>query len=1051
MANFTPKVPAAEAPNYMRLVGDVIPNRGPGILTAGIGDLFEGATKGADSVIQGYITDKVQREVDAGEQQEILRLEQDLQKARGTKTPSVGAESAPGEPTDITYGGTENTTSDLPYGGVSDTPSDLPYGGLGANGSGSPLTDMSAQALPPGLKSGLDRAEKLSAVNEAGVSKQSDFLNRMNTLSKQLRTQFGPGYRQVIDREFSRHLGAPTANMYRRTLQTELNKTLSEQNAAARRVETWENQNAKDIIPDRPDYFTNKEKYRADFDRVQEDVARRKATRQRIADSDAEIANRLKRGDPMEGTKEHAEMVFTQAADLSTNSQILATVNSAGFKSADDFSNRMSDAFLNKNFTADDISQWTQLANVMETNIRRDVSKLMASRPGKDSKWTYEQLIGTDRANKILEEKLKTVQRWRESITNKEFGAAGMITREEKLKTDMLVADMYRRDPALRIIEGLKEISGGGPAFEIILQSQKGLLERLDNASRHAVERITGKAGAGLPDKRGEVPSMKTLMDDAERERQKPLTGATASAAFATVRQGILNPNVPQKMKENYAESLFKDPTVFMDIKDADKERFIAENFTPGMTYEMFKLKDSRPALWQMYKKFAATASVYMLDKASRNVVASLTGEQKKGLEFDPETMQIVAPKSIYRDASQNLLSRSIGQVNRQLSVLSPIIKMDKGGDDFGEVEAILNQLGIKTKAPAGTGKRSESGGQPEEMVALGYSDNPFGLAARPVNVNLRNFDPVAKSVLSEAVQAGFPVAVTSGYRSPRYNDRIGGARASQHLEGKAFDVSLKGLDDDEKRDMISHFLSDGRVGGFGYYPKSDSIHIDVRDNKAAWGSTRSSDSIGQGWPDWMTEEVNAWLKSPKGKGVTDVSGQSKVYPPGMDPRLGKETYPSLDKKEVNELWTINRDPENKHPYEPKTTKELETQLKDLGDGFYRLNKPVTQEFLKKLPKDVEVYMVPLDAFEGTTYGEEDRLIYIKRSIMGSDAGMTDISAQSMRRAQGLDPMEMSRISRDAAQRATANLKDRDMRLNKGEDYPGGVVRIDDLPKPPVY
>lgn len=35
----------------------------------------------------------------------------------------------------------------------------------------------------------------------------------------------------------------------------------------------------------------------------------------------------------------------------------------------------------------------------------------------------------------------------------------------------------------------------------------------------------------------------------------------------------------------------------------------------------------------------------------------------------------------------------------------------------------------------------------------------------------------------------GYPIRVQSGYRCPRLNERIGGARESQHLQGKAADL----------------------------------------------------------------------------------------------------------------------------------------------------------------------------------------------------------------------------------------------------------------------
>ena len=70
----------------------------------------------------------------------------------------------------------------------------------------------------------------------------------------------------------------------------------------------------------------------------------------------------------------------------------------------------------------------------------------------------------------------------------------------------------------------------------------------------------------------------------------------------------------------------------------------------------------------------------------------------------------------------------------------------------------------------------------------------------------------------------GVPLIVNSAYRSPEYNRRIGGAPRSQHMEAKAFDIS-----------MANHnpavFEAAARaVGftGFGFYQRNNFMHIDT-------------------------------------------------------------------------------------------------------------------------------------------------------------------------------------------------------------------------------
>jgi uncharacterized protein YcbK (DUF882 family) len=72
-------------------------------------------------------------------------------------------------------------------------------------------------------------------------------------------------------------------------------------------------------------------------------------------------------------------------------------------------------------------------------------------------------------------------------------------------------------------------------------------------------------------------------------------------------------------------------------------------------------------------------------------------------------------------------------------------------------------------------------------------------------------------------------VQIISGYRSPRTNAALhtassGVATHSLHMEGKALDVRIAGVDLTRLRDAAWSLQS----GGVGYYPASDFVHVDV-------------------------------------------------------------------------------------------------------------------------------------------------------------------------------------------------------------------------------
>ena len=70
---------------------------------------------------------------------------------------------------------------------------------------------------------------------------------------------------------------------------------------------------------------------------------------------------------------------------------------------------------------------------------------------------------------------------------------------------------------------------------------------------------------------------------------------------------------------------------------------------------------------------------------------------------------------------------------------------------------------------------------------------------------------------------------VISAYRSPETNAMLRGkssgvAKKSQHLEGNAIDVRLRGLDLEVLHDTARTL----KLGGVGYYAKSDFVHVDT-------------------------------------------------------------------------------------------------------------------------------------------------------------------------------------------------------------------------------
>lgn len=85
----------------------------------------------------------------------------------------------------------------------------------------------------------------------------------------------------------------------------------------------------------------------------------------------------------------------------------------------------------------------------------------------------------------------------------------------------------------------------------------------------------------------------------------------------------------------------------------------------------------------------------------------------------------------------------------------------------------------------------------------------------------------------------GVPVVISgSGYRTPKHNKKVGGAKQSQHLKAKAGDINAKGYTPPELAAEIEKLISENKMkqGGIGIYTvKANFVHYDTRGYRARW------------------------------------------------------------------------------------------------------------------------------------------------------------------------------------------------------------------------
>lgn len=94
--------------------------------------------------------------------------------------------------------------------------------------------------------------------------------------------------------------------------------------------------------------------------------------------------------------------------------------------------------------------------------------------------------------------------------------------------------------------------------------------------------------------------------------------------------------------------------------------------------------------------------------------------------------------------------------------------------------------------------------------------------------------------ILSEQLEAlreylGKPITVTSGYRSPQHNLKIGGALKSYHVLGMAADIRVKGIEPKKVAEAIEFLIKENQMlqGGIGVYKTW--VHYDFRGRQMRW------------------------------------------------------------------------------------------------------------------------------------------------------------------------------------------------------------------------
>ncbi|MGN0962217.1 MAG: D-Ala-D-Ala carboxypeptidase family metallohydrolase, partial [Clostridia bacterium] len=182
----------------------------------------------------------------------------------------------------------------------------------------------------------------------------------------------------------------------------------------------------------------------------------------------------------------------------------------------------------------------------------------------------------------------------------------------------------------------------------------------------------------------------------------------------------------------------------------------------------------------------------------------------------------------------------------------------------------------------------------------------------------------------------GFTVHINSGYRSPSYNRRIGGASKSQHTQGTAADIAVRKDGKTVSSKLICCLCQTLGFKGIAYISES-AVHVDMRESGSYRGDERKgySGNVGGDFYRYFgirKSEVDALKKkeNPKKDFAKEGKREKQESRPRQEARPKKENRPKPEPRtEFRAEAKADSKPEVKPETKPEVKPEQEKKSSD--------------------------------------------------------------------------------------------------------------------------
>lgn len=163
---------------------------------------------------------------------------------------------------------------------------------------------------------------------------------------------------------------------------------------------------------------------------------------------------------------------------------------------------------------------------------------------------------------------------------------------------------------------------------------------------------------------------------------------------------------------------------------------------------------------------------------------------------------------------------------------------------------------------------------QTMESYAPQRGGDRISITASP-HVDLDNTDPQVLSRFEELQNAfGDVLPVISAHRDSEHNKAVGGADKSQHIDGRALDIDVSGLDEARRAELIQMASAMGFTG-IGVY--KNSMHFDTGPRRA-WGPTHKEGSVPTWAKGYIAEHLAGTAEMPITSGAIDPRYKAMTF-----------------------------------------------------------------------------------------------------------------------------------------------------------------------------